>query len=207
MAGADAVTGSLVDSEAVAGVSSELTLRLRREQSVTAFVYRETDLLDANQLEEWMALYTEDGHYWIPLDWTPIPADTDPRDYGTGAGIERVNLVYDDKRRLRERIGRMRSGAFWDETPPSRVVRLLTNIQLKGDYEDDVGRSHVIVSSKTIVRQVRQSRENSLAGQVLHDLIENATPGGNAEPAWQIYLKKITLVNAEKPLWNMSYIL
>ena len=202
------MTRSVVDADEVTALSSDLALlRLRREQSVTAFVYRETDLLDAHQLEDWLALYTDDGHYWIPLDWAPTPPDADPRDYGTGAGSDRVNLVYDDKRRLRERVGRMRGGAFWDETPPSRVVRLVTNVQLKGEYEDGVGRSHVIVASKTIIRQVRQSRENVLAGQVIHDLIETAPADGSLGPAWHIYLKKITLVNAEKPLWNMTYIL
>jgi 3-phenylpropionate/cinnamic acid dioxygenase small subunit len=187
-------------SEGLSSVESKFW-RLQRDQSIVSFVYRESDLLDANQLEDWLALYSDDAHYWIPLDWTPHVEGTATRQYGTGAGSQRVNIVYDDMARLRDRITRMRSGSFWDETPPSRVVRLLTNVEARSEYLDDQGRSHVIVHAKTLVRQVRRERENVLVGQVTHDLIEVS------DLSWQIFLKKITLVNAEKPLWNMTYIL
>ena len=31
------------------------------------FVLDEASLLDALRFEDWLALFTEDGHYWMPL--------------------------------------------------------------------------------------------------------------------------------------------
>jgi ethylbenzene dioxygenase beta subunit len=202
MARTDEVSLSAMTSSAHDSIEARLC-RLERERSITSFLYHETDLLDAKRFEEWLALFADDGRYWIPLDWVPatgaraaeIADDTPAR------GVDRVNIVYDDRRRLRERVDRMVGGAFWDETPPSRVIRLVTNVHVGPEFEDDQGRSHATVTSKLLVRQVRQTRENVLAGQVFHDLIEV----GDLD--WRISLKRVTLVNAEKPLWNMTYVL
>ena len=44
-----------------------LMLRLRVED----LLYREADLLDAWKLDEWLTLYTDDAHYYVP------PSDVD----------------------------------------------------------------------------------------------------------------------------------
>jgi 3-phenylpropionate/cinnamic acid dioxygenase small subunit len=31
------------------------------------FVYKEAALLDEEQYQEWLALFAEDGRYWVPL--------------------------------------------------------------------------------------------------------------------------------------------
>ena len=36
-------------------------------QQIEQFLYREADLLDANDLTQWMELFTEDGTYWMPV--------------------------------------------------------------------------------------------------------------------------------------------
>ena len=35
-------------------------------QEIEAFLYRETDFLDAGNLHGWCDLFTEDGTYWLP---------------------------------------------------------------------------------------------------------------------------------------------
>lgn len=37
------------------------------------FLYQESDLLDANDLDSWMEMFTEDGTYWMPV--TPNQED------------------------------------------------------------------------------------------------------------------------------------
>ena len=37
-------------------------------REVEQFLYREAALLDHQQLEEWLRLYTEDAIYWVPLE-------------------------------------------------------------------------------------------------------------------------------------------
>ncbi len=36
-------------------------------QSIEQFLYHESDLLDANDLSNWMELFTDDGTYWMPV--------------------------------------------------------------------------------------------------------------------------------------------
>lgn len=36
-------------------------------QEIESFLYQEADLLDNNDLENWMQLFTEDGTYWMPV--------------------------------------------------------------------------------------------------------------------------------------------
>jgi 3-phenylpropionate/cinnamic acid dioxygenase small subunit len=38
------------------------------------FVVREARVLDEHRFEDWLDLFTEDGHYWMPLEW----GQTDP---------------------------------------------------------------------------------------------------------------------------------
>jgi len=37
------------------------------EAEIARFLYREARLLDEKQWEAWYDLFTEDGHYWVPL--------------------------------------------------------------------------------------------------------------------------------------------
>ena len=46
---------------------SSLLARLLLKHEVEDFLYREADLLDERRYEEWLDLFTEDAHYWMPL--------------------------------------------------------------------------------------------------------------------------------------------
>src|SRR5688572_15075472 len=113
---------SMTSSHASHGSMAARLWQPERARSTTLLLYRETDLLDAKRYEEWLALFADDGRYWIPLDWVPAAGEwaADLADDTPARGVDRVNIVYDDRQRLRERVDRMLGGAFWDETPPSR---------------------------------------------------------------------------------------
>ena len=40
---------------------------LLSETVLCDFIAREAALLDEGQFDDWLALFTEDGHYWVPL--------------------------------------------------------------------------------------------------------------------------------------------
>ena len=45
------------------------------DQQLIDFVLREARLLDQQRLEDWLDLFAEDGHYWMPVEWgRPIRA-------------------------------------------------------------------------------------------------------------------------------------
>src|SRR5215510_2344325 len=59
----------------------------RPERCMTAeeFLFHEARLLDTGRYEEWLALFTEDATYWLPLERN----QKDP--------LETSSLVYDDR--------------------------------------------------------------------------------------------------------------
>jgi 3-phenylpropionate/cinnamic acid dioxygenase small subunit len=65
------------------------------DQELINFVIREARLIDEHRLDEWLDLFTENGIYWMPLEW----GQTDPR--------LTASLMYEDKLLLTIRIERL----------------------------------------------------------------------------------------------------
>jgi len=90
-------------------------------QEVEDFLYREAALLDAWQLDEWLALLTEDAVYRVPSNDAP---DADPK--------STLFLIADDIQRLRGRVARLKDPHAHAEFPHSRTRRLITNVRIMG---------------------------------------------------------------------------
>ncbi|WP_028207505.1 aromatic-ring-hydroxylating dioxygenase subunit beta [Paraburkholderia nodosa] len=78
-----------------------------------AFVYEEARLIDDKRFDDWLALFADDGHYWIPL----VPGQQD--------GIDHASLMYEDRLLLQLRIERMRSPRAFSLQPESRCLHVL----------------------------------------------------------------------------------
>jgi benzoate/toluate 1,2-dioxygenase beta subunit len=86
--------------------------------SVAALVHAEARLLDERRFEDWAALFAPDGFYWVPLG-----ADqTDP--------ARELSIFADDTAQMAARIRRLRHPRAHAETPPSRAVRAVSNLEL-----------------------------------------------------------------------------
>src|SRR5262249_44698027 len=66
----------------------------------------EAALLDEWRLEEWLALFTEDGRYLVP------PLDAPEADHRTA-----LFLVADDRRNLASRVRQLLGGSTWAKIP------------------------------------------------------------------------------------------
>ena len=84
---------------------------------VEDFLYREAALLDAWQLDEWLALLTDDARYRIPSNDAP---DSDP--------ASALFLVADDIHRIRGRVARLKDPQAHAEFPHSRTRRMIANV-------------------------------------------------------------------------------
>src|SRR5204862_42120 len=73
-------------------------------------------LLDQLKFDEWLALYAPECIYWVPS----TPEIGDPR--------REVSISFDDRRRMEDRIYRLRTGYAWSQAPKSRTVRLISNV-------------------------------------------------------------------------------
>ena len=79
---------------------------------------REARLLDELRFDEWLALYTPECIYWVPA----TPGGGDPR--------REVAISFDDRRRMEDRIFRLRTGYAWSQAPKSRTVRMVSNVEV-----------------------------------------------------------------------------
>ncbi len=99
----------------VPATPENLMLRL----AVEHFLFEEAALLDAWRLDEWLALFTEDGLYVVPT--TDLP-DGDPK--------RDLVFIDDNLVRLRGRVTRLASRYAHREYPASRTRRMITNVRL-----------------------------------------------------------------------------
>ncbi len=83
------------------------------DADLIAFVVREARMLDEHRFEEWLDLFAEDGHYWMPLEW----GQTDPILVGS--------LLYEDRLLLRIRVERLKGNRTFSQKPKSRCHHVL----------------------------------------------------------------------------------
>jgi 3-phenylpropionate/cinnamic acid dioxygenase small subunit len=94
---------------------------------VEDFLYHEAELLDERRYEEWLDLFTEDAHYWMPMRRN-VPADEPEREF-TREGAD-VNWFDEGKDTLTRRVKQIRTGVHWAEQPPSRTCHMVSNVQI-----------------------------------------------------------------------------
>ena len=157
--------------------------RAVREQCET-LLFHEARLLDERRYEEWLNLFTAECLYWIPS----TPGGGDPRG--------EVSLTFDDRRRLEDRIARLRTGYAYSQMPPSRTCHLLTNIEVSQDTAPD----QVRVRSNFMICEYRATVYRTLAGWYGHSLQrENGS--------WRIACKIVNLIDSDQGLENLSLVL
>jgi len=97
------------------------------QHRVEQFLYAEAQLLDDHEFNDWIKLFTDQAHYWVPTRNTRTNRERAKEIAARGEGAH----VDDDMVRLRGRVRRSTSGLAWSEEPPSRTRRLLTNVRIR----------------------------------------------------------------------------
>src|SRR3954464_6480789 len=143
-----------------------------------ALLEREARLLDQSRFEDWLALYAENCIVWVPAAETP----GDPR--------REVAVYFDDRRRLEDRIFRLRTGKAWSQVPASRCVRQLTNVEVFRAGEKRMVRSNLLMT------EFRAGETRMIAAWCAHRLA-----GGRIEA------KQINLIDRDQSLRNPSVLL
>ena len=93
---------------------------------VEDFLFKEAALLDEWRLNEWVALFAEDGRYVVPT--TDLPDGDPARD---------LVFIDDDVPRLRARADRLLGPHAHRERPRSRTRRFVANVRAE-ELEDGV---------------------------------------------------------------------
>lgn len=87
---------------------------------ILEFLYREAEHLDAHRFNEWLALFSEDIHYHMPVRTSQLRK--------RGAGFTDIAFFDDNFQSLSTRVQRLGTEAAWAETPPSRTRHFVSNV-------------------------------------------------------------------------------
>lgn len=145
---------------------------------IERFLYREARLLDERRYHDWLALFTDDTHYWMPTLSNRFLGEID-REISTTTELAYFN---DDLNMLRARIARLDSGMAWSEDPPSRTVHVVTNIEVS-----DVQDTELDVSSAFVLYRNRLETETDILVGRRYDRLRRV------DAEWRIARRKIVL--------------
>jgi benzoate/toluate 1,2-dioxygenase beta subunit len=147
-------------------------------------VEREARKLDQHQFEAWISLYTQECLYWVP----GTPGAGDPR--------QEIAVMFDDRRRLEDRIFRLCTGAAWSQTPASRTSRLISNVEVFSCTRQD----QRLVRSNFLICEHQAGESRILAGWTGHRFRQ-------VDGVWLISAKQVNLLECDQAIRNPSIIL
>jgi 3-phenylpropionate/cinnamic acid dioxygenase small subunit len=154
--------------------------RLLLKDEIENFLCSEAELLDERQFEQWLDLFAEDVHYFMPLRRNVA--------FGEHRGSEdtRPNQDIcwfdDDKQTLVKRVTQILTGKHWAEEPLSRVCHIVSNVQIVA-----VALPEVRVKCRFLVYRNRlQDEENIFIGK-RHDVLRKVSG------VWKIAKREIIL--------------
>jgi 3-phenylpropionate/cinnamic acid dioxygenase small subunit len=143
------------------------------------FIAAEAALLDARRFDDWLALFTEDGHYWVPLLGA---AQADPYSHNS--------LAYEDRLLLQLRVDRLKNPRAHSQHPASHCQHVLQRSDI--EHEDEAS-GEITLRTPFIYVEARGDDQVLLAGTCRHRLVR--TPDGFA-----IRQKRVDLLNAGRAL-------
>jgi 3-phenylpropionate/cinnamic acid dioxygenase small subunit len=146
------------------------------------FLFEEARLLDTRRFRDWMALFAEDGTYWVP-------ATADQQ-----SPFNQVSLFYDDRDLMKTRVDRLEHPRIHIQTPPSRTTHLVGNVIL--DAADDATGEYAVSSAVTMV-EYREDNQRIFAGRQVHKLRRTAD-------GLRIVQKRVNLVNCDSAFEAMA---
>jgi benzoate/toluate 1,2-dioxygenase beta subunit len=152
-------------------------------REVEQFLYREARLADEHAYDEWEALWTDDAVYWVPFG----SDDSDP--------ATQMSVIYDNRSRIATRIKQYHTGKRHSQTPPSRLRRLVTNVELLEPDGDDVR-----VGANFVVYESRERGVTVWAGRYEYRLRRE-------EGEWRLAAKHVFLVDNDRPLNTLAFLI
>jgi benzoate/toluate 1,2-dioxygenase beta subunit len=156
-------------------------------RAVVEFIYREARLADEARYAEWLALWTDDGVYWVP-------ATTDP-----GADPDKhISHIYDNRGRIETRIKMLQTGYRYSQEPASLMRRLVSNIEATS-----ADNGELVVESNFALAELAIQAKRELhwwVGRTTHRL-------RRVDGELKMCRKKVVLVNAAEPLPNLSFLI
>jgi 3-phenylpropionate/cinnamic acid dioxygenase small subunit len=145
------------------------------ERHLFDFIAHETRLLDARRFDEWLALFADNGRYWVPLQGE---AQSDDGSHNALADEDRLLLAL--------RIERLKNPRAHSQHPPSSCQHILQQPTVVHAVDESVRRYEL--DTPFVYIEARGERQLMLTGCYRHRLVDQ--PAG-----LRIELKRVNLLN------------
>ena len=143
---------------------------------VEQFLYQEARLQDTHRLEDWLALFTDDATYWVPL----VQGQANP--------YEHSSIIHDDRTLLAIRVRQYAHPRAHARLPATRTVHQVGNVLILEHSAETIR-----AASTLVLIEYRQERQRQWGALVEHSL--RRTPEG-----LRIAAKRVDLINSEAEL-------
>jgi benzoate/toluate 1,2-dioxygenase beta subunit len=167
-----AAAEKLAQGDALATAEVAVETRIAVEQ----FLYRQAEALDEKQWDDWLALFTDDGIYWMP-------ANEEQED---GEGVP--NIFWENHDLMRMRIRRNSHPQAHSQAPENRLCHVVSNVII----ESEDANGDIVVRSRFHCAEYLRYDLRHFTGKYRHYL--KKTPDG-----YRIALQRVDLVNREGP--------
>ena len=158
------------DPHAVADVSAGTQL------AVEKFLYRQAEILDEKQFDDWLALFTDDGFYWMPSEEDQTEGDGQP------------NIFWEDQGLMLMRNARNMHPRAHSQAPHNRLCHVVSNVII----ESENAHGDIIVRSRFHCAEYFRYEVRNFTGKYRH-LLKKTDDG------YRIALQRVDLVNREGP--------
>ena len=148
-------------------------------------VVTEAALLDAGRLDEWLALFSDDARYWVPLLGA---AQADPFSHNS--------LAYEDRLLLQLRVDRLKDPRAHSQHPRSRSQHILQRSVVEdAGAAASQGAQAAALALRTpfVYVESRGDAQVLLAGSCRHELVRSTS-------GWAIRQKRVDLLDASRAL-------
>ena len=155
---------------------SSAPVSVETQLAVERLLYRQAEILDEKQWDEWLALFAEDGHYWMPVS----------EDQEDGEGVP--NIFWENVNLMKMRIRRNNHPQAHSQAPENRLCHVVSNVIVESEEPN----GDVVVRSRFHCAEYLRYDVRSFTGKYRHYL--RKTPEG-----YRIALQRVDLVNREGP--------
>ncbi len=146
------------------------------------FLFMEARLMDTHRYEDWYQLWAEDALYWLPCN----REDVEP--------LRELSIIYEGYAQIGERVRRLKGKFAHAQSPKSRIMRVLSNIEVETASDGEISGTSCFV-----LGDVRLNRQNVWFGRNHHTLVRTAE-------GLKIRRKKVVILNNDTPMSNLTFL-
>lgn len=159
-------------------------------QPVQKLVLHEARLLDEGRLDDWLALYTEDATYWVPID-----ENADP--------LKESSVIYDNRLRLAMRVEQIMRQNRVAQNPESNTLHMISNLDIEEIDAETVQVRYALMLSEVRSGDWRQHGLGNVRQFPGHCKMICKKVGDD----WKIQNKTVVLLQRKQPIVGLSFMI